>query len=132
MKEKICFLIDDDEDDREIFQLAMQKVKDVKCFTSHNGKDAIRMLSDKNFNPDFIFLDLNMPMMNGRECLTEIRKIKHLKQTAVYIYTTSSADEDKAALTELGATGFITKPASIQLLVEILTSYIHPSNIDAG
>lgn len=126
MKEKICFLIDDDEDDREIFQLAMQKVKDVKCITSHNGKDAIKKLSDENFNPDFIFLDLNMPMMNGRECLREIRKIKHLKKTAVYIYTTSSAEEDKAALTKLGATGFITKPASIQMLVEILTSYIHP------
>jgi CheY-like chemotaxis protein len=126
MKEKICFLIDDDEDDREIFQLALQKLNDVKCITSLNGKDAIRKLGDENFNPDFIFLDLNMPMMNGRECLREIRKMKRLKTTPVYIYTTSSAEEDKAALAKLGATGFITKPASVQMLIEILTSYIHP------
>jgi len=101
-------------------------VKGVKCITSHNGKDAVRKLSDENFNPDFIFLDLNMPMMNGRECLREIRRMKHLKQKPVYIYTTSSADEDKTELAKLGATGFITKPASIPVLVEILTSYIYP------
>ena len=125
MGEKICILIDDDEDDREIFQLALQQVGGVTCTTSHGGKDALKKLGHEDFNPDFIFLDLNMPLMNGKECLQEIRKMKRFKHTHVYIYTTSSQIEDKIALEKLGATGFITKPTSLPALIEILKTYLH-------
>jgi DNA-binding response OmpR family regulator len=124
MHEKVCFLIDDDEDDREIFQLALNRVAGVLCITSQNGKEALEKLSDENFNPDFIFLDLNMPLVNGRECLQGIRKIKRFKKTPVFIYTTSTQEADKITLEKLGATGFITKPTSINDLVEILTTYL--------
>jgi DNA-binding response OmpR family regulator len=124
MREKICFLIDDDEDDREIFQLALNRVQDVVCITAHNGKEALKKLSDEDFNPDFIFLDLNMPLMNGKECLKEIRKMKRFNKTPILIYTTSSHNDDKISMEKLGATGFITKPTSVTILVEILLAYL--------
>ena len=125
MKEKICFLIDDDEDDREIFQLALDQIRGIKGVMSHNGKEALKMLDDNSFTPDFIFLDLNMPLLSGKECLQEIRKIPRLHSVPVFIYTTSSRDDDKVEIEKLGATGFITKPSKLINLVRILSTYLN-------
>ncbi len=76
----ICFLIDDDDDDQEIFSLALSNIDDnIHCITANDGIDAlVRLNKEDTFTPNFIFLDLNMVRMNGRECLSEIRKIPRL------------------------------------------------------
>jgi DNA-binding response OmpR family regulator len=123
MNERICFLIDDDIDDQEIFTLALKQVRpQFTCFTAGNGYEALEKLDDEHFIPHYIFLDLNMPRMNGKECLREIRKIKHLSHVPVVIYSTSSSIIDIRDTQALGATDFITKPFSIAELNEILTS----------
>ena len=73
----ICFIVDDDEDDREIFAIALQDAdKSYKCLTAINGKEALEKLkSDETLIPDFIFLDLNMPFMSGIQFLVEIKKV---------------------------------------------------------
>jgi CheY-like chemotaxis protein len=124
MSEKICFLVDDDEDDCEIFQLALQHFENVKCVVCNNAKEAIEKLKDDTFQPDFIFLDLNMPLMTGAECLVEIRKMKKLKDTPVWMYSTSSQHGDKISLEKLGATGFITKPTHLSMLIKILKEFL--------
>lgn len=118
----ICFLIDDDEDDQEIFSLALNAIdKDIQCITAKDGIEALNVLeTDQRLTPDFIFLDLNMLRMNGRECLKEIKKIPHLREIPVIIYSTSSAQKDITETILLGAADYIVKPPSISILTKRL------------
>lgn len=116
-----CFLVDDDPDDQEIFCMALEDTgKNVKCEFANDGVEAVKRLQDMTFTPDLIFIDMNMPRMNGNECLQEIKKIIRMKSVPVYMYSTS-ADPDIVAETQrLGAAGFIVKPTSIGELTKTL------------
>jgi CheY-like chemotaxis protein len=122
---KICLLIDDDSDDQEIFVLALEHVtKDFTCVLVSNGSEALEKLTAENADlPDYIFLDLNMPRMNGKECLKEIKKNPSLNHIPVIIYTTSSLASDKSETATLGASDFIIKPFSISQLSERLCAF---------
>ncbi|SDH03973.1 response regulator [Chitinophaga filiformis] len=123
MQEKIiCFLIDDDHEDQEIFSLALNAIdEDIDCITASDGVDALNKLrKERGFTPHFIFLDLNMVRMNGRECLKEIKKIPHLNDIPIIIYSTSSEQKDITETKLLGATDYIVKPPSISILTKKL------------
>ncbi|GAB3554336.1 response regulator [Spirosoma fluminis] len=117
-----CFLIDDDEDDQEIFALALKRVSSsISCAFADDGNDAIRRLQqDETFVPSYIFLDLNMPGMNGKQCLRELKKINRLQYTPIIIYSTSSEIRDVQETRQLGASGFITKPVLVSTLTDQL------------
>lgn len=114
-KKAIVLLVDDDEDDREFFCDALLDVsKSVECIQAKNGEEALRLLqSEKDRKPDYIFLDLNMPRLNGKQCLAEIKKDNELTHIPVIIYSTSKLKEDKDETKEMGAAHFITKPSSL-------------------
>ncbi|MEL1245165.1 response regulator [Flavobacterium sp. DGU11] len=120
---RTCFLIDDDEDDREIFSLSLESAYvSCSCVTSKNGLEALRMIEeDPDFLPDFIFIDLNMPYMTGKECLEAIRRIPRFANIPAIIYTTSSYTKDAEDARSLGATHFLVKPSSISALTSALT-----------
>src|SRR5215212_1458528 len=100
---KVCFLIDDDVDDQEIFALALNEVNErFQCEVANNGYEGLQQLKKMNCLPDYIFLDLNMPKMNGKECLKELKKTERLKAIPVIIYTTSSSLKDISDTTRLG------------------------------
>lgn len=123
MQEKIiCFLIDDDDDDQEIFSLALNTIdENISFVTANDGIEALNKLQIEGaFIPHFIFLDLNMVRMSGRECLREIKKIPHLKNIPVIIYSTSSEQKDITETMLLGATDYIVKPPSISILTKRL------------
>src|SRR5688572_25145134 len=93
----------------KFFQLKMQK----------DGLDIARHIL-----PDFIFLDINMAVMNGRETLLAIRKDKSLKDiTTCMLSTTSNADEIQWYYTA-GADGFIIKPTCFKELCLSLESFV--------
>lgn len=119
--QKTFFLIDDDEDDLELFITALHEVnKPITCLTAKNGVTALKMLEDENLSPDYIFLDLNMPVMNGKEFLSEIKTRHRLRNIPVIILSTSSDYRDKTETLALGASAFITKPASLSRLIKVL------------
>ncbi len=123
MQEKIiCFLIDDDGDDQEIFSLALNTIdENIGFVTANDGIEALDKLHiDNAFTPHFIFLDLNMVRMNGRECLRELKKIPRLNNIPVIIYSTSSEQKDITETIMLGAADYIVKPPSISLLTKRL------------
>ena len=124
--EKSCLLIDNDEDDREIFELALKQVcPSVALYTSHSGINALQMLrSDPAFVPSVIFIDLNMPLMDGRQSLEAIYKLEHLKGVPAYLYSTSADPRTVAAVKEMGATDFLIKPASFDALKELISKII--------
>jgi DNA-binding response OmpR family regulator len=124
-RERICLLIDDDLDDQEFFAIALTRVNNnFKCELSASGTEAIKKLNDTTLPvPDFIFLDLNMPKMNGKECLREIKSFEHLNHIPVVIYSTSSLKTDVSETKLLGASEFITKPFSMNELVAVLDNF---------
>ncbi|AWH84308.1 response regulator [Flavobacterium album] len=120
---RTCFLIDDDEDDREIFSLALGSADNCcSCITVKNGLEALNFINENpDFLPDFIFIDLNMPYMTGKECLEAIKQIPRFANVPAIIYTTSSYTRDAEDARELGAAHFLVKPSSIGALTSALT-----------
>ncbi|MFX1702364.1 response regulator [Chitinophaga sp. CC14] len=117
-------LIDDDIDDRMIFgEVLKELAPDIIYHEAINGEDALFKLNN-NLVPDLIFLDLNMPRIDGKQFLAEIRQQDHLKHIPVVIYTTSSHESDKKETRELGASYFLTKPNSLHELTHILVDLL--------
>ena len=113
MKNNIRFLlIDDDADDRKLFIEAVKEIDEtIECKTAKNGELALELLRDTGHPlPDFIFLDIRMPRIDGKKCLFEIKKDERLKHIPVIIYTTSKAVEESIELRNMGAFHFISKP----------------------
>lgn len=131
MGKTTCLLIDDDIDDQEIFIYALKGMeKSVTIVTAGDGMEALEILdADKTFIPDYIFLDLNMPRMNGKECLQELRKLPRLNRIPIIIYTTSSDEKDFKDTQQLGATGFLSKPPSTEHLKILLINLFRRHNI---
>ncbi|HTE07130.1 MAG TPA: response regulator [Flavitalea sp.] len=123
---KECFLIDDDPDDQELFLMALERIdKNINCHMANNGIDALKRLRKVNgFVPDYIFLDINMPKMSGMECLVELKKLDHLDQSEILMFSTSSDLKIIAASKALGANHFFVKPPSMDLLVETLAKML--------
>lgn len=106
-----CFLIDDDIDDHEIFCATMDTIAPTwTCVTAVNGQSALFMLQSRKVLPDIIFLDLNMPLMNGRQFLQEANRLKIIQEVPIIVLTTSSDPTTKMEILKLGARQFITKP----------------------
>jgi len=130
-KEYICLLVDDDEDDREIFKLALEETGIKHQYHSAiHGKDAIQKLeAEPALIPDIIFLDLNMPVMNGKQSLVEIKKMPRMQTVPVIIYTTSSFHKDMEETKELGASHFLVKPSGIKGLIDALKRIFENKNL---
>ena len=113
MKNSMSFLIvDDDADDRMLFIEAVKEIdKTIECKIARNGEQALKLLSNIEYPlPDFIFLDIRMPRLNGKKCLFEIKKDERLKNIPVIIYTTLKGVEESNELRDMGAFHFISKP----------------------
>jgi len=125
-KIELLFLVDDDIDDQQIFAEALSEIDDsINLLTAFSGLEALDTLRESTSRlPDLIFLDLNMPKMNGKQFLKEMKSNSTLANIPVVIYTTSSAKTDKDETLELGAQGFIVKPDSYGAVCQAIRSII--------
>ena len=124
MKNSVCFLlVDDDADDRTLFIEAVKEIDQTfECKTANNGERALELLKDTGYPlPDFIFLDIRMPRINGKKCLFEIKKDERLQHIPVIIYTTSKAVEESKELRDMGAFHFISKPSNADEIYYIIS-----------
>jgi CheY-like chemotaxis protein len=119
---KKILLVDDDEDDWLLFREAIREIDDaLVCHFFQDAIEAIHFLSNLEERlPDYIFLDLNMPRMNGKECLQEIKRRESLAHIPVVILSTSDLESEVMHTKILGASYFVTKPNRHKLLVEAL------------
>ncbi|HLP51983.1 MAG TPA: response regulator [Chitinophagales bacterium] len=115
LTKKNILLVEDDIDDQSFFINAISTLENVALqHISTNGIDALDTLLHSTSLPDLIFMDINMPLMNGLECLAEIIKNPYLKNIPVIMLSTSV---QQAALTRaMGACAFIQKPISEEVL----------------
>lgn len=118
-------LVDDDPEDQELFADAIAQLSlpiDLTIFS--NGIDLMEFLySDAPF-PDMVFLDLHMPVMDGEECLTDIRRESQFEIIPILVYSTSNDLPRIEALFRLGANFFLQKPPSFKDLVSSLDECI--------
>jgi len=122
---KNILLIDDDEDEHDIFRSALNQLSSNVAFdTAFDAGDALSRLASKQLEPDVIFLDLNMPMMNGEVFLSQIKNNHSLKDIPVIIFSTASSPSTIRTVKELGASDYITKPDSFEGLLNIMKPLI--------
>ncbi len=115
-------LADDDTDDCIFFKQALEKLPlSTHLTTVHDGEQLMQLITkETNELPHVLFLDLNMPRKNGRECLLEIKLNKKLKQLPIIIYSTSLEQEVVNLLYKNGAQYFIRKPAEFSQLKKVI------------
>jgi len=118
-------LIDDRKADVELARVFLQ-VRDKLQFNlkvANGAKEALETLKQAQTRGepvDLLLLDINMPGMDGFELLQAIRKDEALKRIAVVMCTGSTYDQDQARARELGAAGYMVKPASLAQLRPML------------
>ncbi|MDJ1496306.1 response regulator [Cytophagaceae bacterium DM2B3-1] len=127
---KRFLIVDDDSDDRELFREALTAVEpEVVLYSAANGQTAIEKLASQAIDqPDIIFLDLNMPVMNGWDCLNQLKSLQEYKNIPVIIHTTSSHTQDKKLAKERGAICLFTKPDDFKRLKAILEIVVEKMN----
>lgn len=120
-------IADDDPDDR---MLAIEAFEEARLLNDvrfvEDGEQLLDYLHRRGRyadparspRPGLILLDLNMPRMDGREALVEIKRDPSLRRIPVVVLTTSAAEEDILRSYDLGVNSFITKPVSFAALVE--------------
>jgi CheY-like chemotaxis protein len=109
-------LVDDDLDDQELLLEALREADPtLHCLRAGNGQEALHLLQQPGTpRPDLIFLDLNMPRMNGKTFLSRLMQLDAFRGVPVLIYTTSKLEEDVEETRRLGAAQFLTKPDSYE------------------
>lgn len=111
---------DDDPEDRDIFCHALKTIDpNIECVLAFNGVEAIAQLN-MEILPDYIFLDINMPVMTGKECLKVLKKNSQLSVIPVIIYSTSNSEVDIKECEALGAYDYMVKPSHFTTLCERL------------
>lgn len=114
-------LIDDDEDDQALFCEAVKLIAPgIQCDVASNGKDGLTLLETTSSLQGVVFLDINMPVLDGHETLKGIRTTPRLSALPVIIYSTSNNLTDINSFMALGA-GYIIKPNSFEELVAKLS-----------
>jgi len=117
-------LVDDDQDDQALFCEAVRNINpSIQCEILNNGAEALDSLMHASKLPDVVFLDINMPVMDGRKCLKEIKSIEKLKNIQVVIYTTSSNADEISGLRGLGAE-YIHKPNRFDEMIHAIAAFV--------
>ncbi len=131
MKSINCFLVDDDEEDIEIFQYALDGVEEPTEYENAlGGYEALeRLRINDAVPPDYIFMDLNMPGMNGIECMMEIKKIPGFEHLPVIISSTSMFQLHEEKLIRLHAAHYLIKPTNIVAFSKILSDLFKKKNL---
>ena len=123
---------DDDPDDRLMTRDAFEELAlDHELAFVEDGVELLDLLKrrgrfaadDEHRRPAVILLDLNMPRMDGREALREIKSDPDLRQIPVVVLTTSHAEADVLASYDFGASSYIVKPVTFDALIEAMRQF---------
>ena len=124
----IILIVDDDAEDIELFTEAVEEIdSEINCVEAYNGLEALKVLKRNSLLPNYIFLDINMPLMNGKKCLEEIKRNNNYKDIPVIIYSTTTDQKQIDECLSLGA-GFLTKPNTFDELTESLKKILKPAS----
>src|SRR5689334_11451956 len=119
--QKTILLIDDDEEELYILNLALEQTGiDYYCVWANGCEQAMHVLQE--FRPDFIFLDINMPRLNGIDCLKKLKQLESLNNSVFVMYSTYFSEADRDKTMQLGANICMRKAANIKQLFKQLNN----------
>jgi len=126
-------IIDDDTDDSDFLRDAIQQISPrTNCTIVSSSDEALEGLQTKQIpRPDLIFLDLNMPRINGMQCLGKLKATAGMSEVPVVIYTTSKSHEQNVESLKLGASHFVTKPSGFRQLCQVVRDVFAKELIDS-
>lgn len=119
-------LVEDDPGDVELIREGFKQTKlSLNIQTAENGKEALAYLHKENpyakaQDPDLILLDLNMPVMGGKEFLHIFKQDSKIKHIPVIVFTTSNSEEEIVKSYNLGANCYLTKPVNLEQLFKVI------------
>jgi CheY-like chemotaxis protein len=114
------FLADDDEDDINLFSEALNEIdSSIQFYSASNGKELLEKLRAGE-DPHIIFLDINMPGMDGWEALENLKMEEAIKNIPVIMYSTAGLKLNGHKAVKSGAIAFFEKPSNFLILKEFL------------
>jgi len=115
MKLKTIIVIDDDLDDLDIMSDVIATVEpESNCITFKDPQTAVgELLSNQHLLPDYIFIDYNMPLMSGDECLEKLRQCQRLSDAIIVMISTSMPEIATSKLYDAGANYAVEKPSRL-------------------
>ncbi|WP_207512644.1 response regulator [Longitalea luteola] len=117
--QKTILLVDDDEEEYYIIKLALEMAKnDCRCIWASSLEEATELL--KELQPDFVFIDINMPKHDGFCCLKHLKQVEKLHRAVFVIYSTHISEADRKMALQSGASYCIHKPENIHMLLDEL------------
>jgi CheY-like chemotaxis protein len=131
VKSNVILMAEDDADDRLLAQDALAEIgSPIELRFVEDGVQLMDYLHrkheffspSKSPRPGLIILDLNMPRMDGREALKELKSTPDWRKIPVVILTTSTAEPDIECVYDLGANSYISKPVAFNALVSVMRS----------
>ncbi len=126
-------IVDDSNTMRRVLKMGVMKVigeYSPEIYEAENGKEGLEQLY-KHPDIDYVFLDVNMPVMKGDEMLRIMRqdpKIKHIK---VIMQTTEGVREKVAELTRMGISGYLLKPFTQDVIVQLMNKLLEKESANA-
>lgn len=113
--------VDDDIEEREFFKDALSYVDPSKtCVLLSDCEQALTLLKETDQLPAYVFLDINMPSMDGKSCLEQIKSDPQLSHIKVVMYSGSSEEKLMEDYKKSGATYFMIKPSTFKGLCDSL------------
>jgi CheY-like chemotaxis protein len=134
IRSAVILLVEDDPEDQELARRALQKSKvHNQLYVVNDGEEALDYLYRRGRyehpkdspRPDLILLDLNMPKLDGRAVLEQVKSDRELKSIAVVVLTTSSQEEDILRSYDLGVNSYISKPVRIEGFMKAIQDLEH-------
>lgn len=122
-KELKILIAEDVQENREFFKILLEVCPSIKVETVENGLEALKLL-DKNKDFDFIFLDIQMPVMDGIQALEKIKQNEALKNIPIIALTAQAILGDKEKYMPYGFDFYITKPINESVLFSCLESFL--------
>ncbi|HQG38645.1 MAG TPA: ATP-binding protein, partial [Chitinophagales bacterium] len=123
LNDKIILIVDDVEDNRFVVSETLKFFnKNIQIIEAENGKQGVERT--KQFQPHLIIMDLDMPIMNGFEALTKIRKLKNKITPIIIASTASLITNSEDEFIEFGFNGYLPKPFDIDYFFALLAEQI--------
>ena len=124
---KEILLIDDDTDELEVFAEALRSVdKNIQCSQARDLNEALEFL--RYSSPAYIFIDYNMPKINGLEVVSEIKMIEKLEKSKIILYSNYISDEMNEKAISLGAYKCVKKPSMVNVLIKNLKDILNDNS----
>lgn len=121
---KSILLADDDSDDVYFFQYILNEIcPDCKLTVASNGEQLVNTIKNSDSMPDLVFIDINMPIMNGLEAIEKIKELP-LPPIPLIVYSTSTNERDIVTAFEKGANSYIVKPSDMDTLALLVSKIL--------